>query len=381
MKIAVVHDYFTQSGGAERVAEEIACIFPSAPVFAAVTLPERIPSRLKDRKFFTSWMQRLPFMRQLHRLYFAFYPLGVESLDLKDYDLIVSSSSGYGKGVHIRPGAVHVCYCHTPMRWAWEYGNYSARERHGQFIQALLKPAISMLRWWDFRAAQRPTYFLANSENVAEKIRAIYRRDAVVLHPPIDIHRFRPADEHEDYYLILARLVSYKRIDLAVEACTKLGRKLLVIGEGPDRKRLEEMAGPTIKFLGRLPDADVERYASRCRALIFPGEEDFGMAPLEIASAGRPTIAYRAGGALETIVEGVTGVFFDTQDAASVMDAIVHFEELNWDSEVLRKHASKFGVEAFQEELLRFLAQVGMPYEQSRANETTAMPQLTRAVS
>ncbi|MFT4112138.1 glycosyltransferase [Silvibacterium sp.] len=379
MKIAVVHDYFTQSGGAERVAEEIACIFPSAPVFAAVTLPERIPPRLKNRKFFTSWMQRLPFMRQLHRMYFAFYPLGVESLDLKDYDLIVSSSSGYGKGVHFRSDAVHVCYCHTPMRWAWEYGNYSARERHGQLIQALIKPAISLLRWWDFKAAQRPTYILANSQNVADKIRKIYRRDAAVLHPPIDIHRFRPASGHDDYYLILARLVSYKRIDLAVEACTKLGRKLMVIGEGPDRKRLEEMAGPTVKFLGRLPDDEVERYASRCRALIFPGEEDFGMAPLEIAAAGRPTIAYRSGGALETIVEGVTGVFFDEQDSESLVNAIERFEHLNWDSAVLRAHACKFGVDAFQEELLKFLARVGMPYGKTSAVEANL--KLNRAVS
>lgn len=379
MKIAIVHDYFTQSGGAERVAEEIACIFPSAPIFSAVALPERIPSRLKGRRFLTSWMQQLPFMRQLHRLYFALYPLGIESLDLKEYDLIVSSSSSYGKGVHFRQDAIHVCYCHTPMRWAWEYGNYSARERHGRIIQALLKPAISMLRWWDFRAAQRPTYFLANSENIADKIKAVYGRDSVVLNPPIDLHRFRPAGEHEDYYLILARLVSYKRIDLAVEACTRLGRKLMVIGEGPDRKRLEEIAGPTVKFLGRLSDADVERYASRCRALIFPGEEDFGMAPLEIAAAGRPTIAYRAGGALETIVEDVTGVFFDTQDADSLVDAIERFEGLDWDAETLRAHASQFGVEAFQEQLLSFLARVGKPYEQTAVAAPTGA--LSRAAS
>jgi glycosyltransferase involved in cell wall biosynthesis len=255
------------------------------------------------------------------------------------------------------------------MRWAWNFDNYSARETMGTAERLLLPPIIRALRKWDEGASRYPDHFVANSKTVAARIKRAYGRTAEVIHPPIDVDRFRPALEQEDYYLVLARLISYKRIDLAIEACTSLGRRLLVIGEGPDRARLMAKAGPTVEFLDRLSDAEVEHYAARCRALLFPGEEDFGMAPLELAAAGRPTIAYRAGGAAETIVEGITGLFFDRQESSDLVEAIQRFERQEWSANLLRSHARGFGIDIFQSRFRQFLSQVGAPL-----SEDTSLP-------
>jgi glycosyltransferase involved in cell wall biosynthesis len=361
MKIAVVHDYFTQLGGAEKVAEELMRILPGADLHATVALPECMPPGLVGAPVKTSWMQNLPGMRRYYRLYFLLYPLALPSLDLSSYDLVLSSSSGYAKGVRSNRDAIHVCYCHTPMRWAWSFENYSAREEMGAAKRLLLPHLVRGLRQWDVGASRQPDHFIANSETVAARIWRAYGRIAEVIHPPIDVQRFRPTQEQDDYYMVLARLVSYKRIDLAVQACNLLGRRLLVIGDGPDRARLMTNAGPTISFLGLLSDAAVEHHAARCRALIFPGEEDFGMAPLEVAAAGRPTIAYRAGGAVETIIDGVTGIFFDRQEPEDLAEAIARFERIEWNPAVLRRHAECFGADVFQARFRIFLAKVGAP--------------------
>jgi glycosyltransferase involved in cell wall biosynthesis len=361
MKIAVVHDYFTQLGGAEKVAEELMRMLTSADLHATVALPECMPPGLMGVPVKTSWMQNLPGMRRYYRLYFLLYPLALPSLDLSGYDLVLSSSSGYAKGVRTNRDAIHVCYCHTPMRWAWSFENYSAREEMGAAKRLLLPHLVRGLRQWDVGASRQPDHFIANSETVAARIWRAYGRIAEVIHPPIDVQRFRPTQEQDDYYMVLARLVSYKRIDLAVQACNLLGRRLLVIGDGPDRARLMTNAGPTISFLGLLSDAAVEHHAARCRALIFPGEEDFGMAPLEVAAAGRPTIAYRAGGAVETIIDGVTGIFFDRQEPEDLAEAIARFERIEWNPAVLRRHAECFGADVFQARFRIFLAKVGAP--------------------
>jgi glycosyltransferase involved in cell wall biosynthesis len=304
-------------------------------------------------------MQRLPGLKRHFRHYFLFYPFAVESVDLSKYDLIVSSCFGYAKGVRKRRGAVHVCYCHTPMRWVWRYEDYSARAGFGGLTRRVLPLALSILKRWDLRASRQPDYFIANSNVVAARIKKFYGRDSVVIPPPIDVKRFTPAvpEPAEDFYLVLSRLVPYKRIDLAVEACTRLNRKLVVIGDGPDRARLEKLAGPTVQFLGRQPDDAVVSYAARCRALLFPGEEDFGMTPLEVNAAGRPVIAFRAGGALETVVEGVTGLFFDQPTFAALAQAIKEFEGRSWNSSELQSHAAGFDRAVFAERLLAFLRQ------------------------
>jgi glycosyltransferase involved in cell wall biosynthesis len=367
MKIAIVHDYFTQLGGAEKVAEELYNMLPNADLFATVALTNRMPDSLRGVPIRTSWMQKLPKMNEYYRLYFPLYPLAVSSLDLSAYDLVISSSSGYVKGVRASSDAIHVCYCHTPMRWVWSFDSYSARESFGAGVRAVLPTLIRGLRYWDESAARQPDHFVANSKTVAARIQRAYGRSAEVIVPPIDINRFKLSREQDDYYVVLSRLVSYKRIDLAVSACTQLGRKLVVIGSGTALESLKAKAGPTIQFLGRVPDEEVEFYVSRCRALIFPGEEDFGMAPLEVAAAGRPTIAFRAGGAIETVVEDVTGVFFDEQTTEALMDAIERFEQREWPSSVMRRHAEGFSSEAFRERFTRFLRRIGAPIDEAVA--------------
>jgi glycosyltransferase involved in cell wall biosynthesis len=370
MKIAMVHDYFTQMGGAEKVAEELFNMLPGADLFATVALKNKMPVTLADVQVRTSWMQQLPMMSELYRLYFPLYPFAVKSLDLSEYDLVVSSSSGYVKGVRANPDAIHVCYCHTPMRWVWSFDSYSARESFGTGVRAILPALISSLRMWDEDAARQPDHFVANSHAVAARIKKAYGRSAEVIEPPIDIHRFKLCDEQEDFYVVLSRLQSYKRIDLAVSACTELGKNLIVIGSGPALDSLKKIAGPTVRFMGRLSDEDVEYYVGRCKALIFPGEEDFGMAPLEVAAAGRPTIAFQAGGAIETIVENQTGVFFSEQTTESVVDAIERFERQRWYAPLIRKHAEGFRTEVFRERFAAFLRKIGTPVDTLASNRS-----------
>ncbi len=362
-KTAVVHDYFVQMGGAERVAEELYRLDTAATVFATVALEDRLPGALKGVPVRTSWLQHLPSLRKIYRLYFLLYPLGVDALDLSEFNCILSSSSGYAKGVRTAPHAVHICYCHTPMRWVWSYDTYSAREGMGQAARSLIRRAISGLRNWDLYASRQPDHFIANSRAVAERIQRCYGRFSEVIYPPIDVDRFAPGDRQGDFYLVLSRLIPYKRIDLAIQACNMLGKKLVIVGSGPQMAALKKIAGPTIEFAGRLSDEDVARVASECKALLFPGEEDFGMAPLEIAAAGRPTIAYAAGGALETVVDGLTGVFFQEQEPESLADAIVRFEGQTWSQSVLRAHSEQFSVPVFQARMRAFMKKVGVHSE------------------
>ena len=303
-RIALVHDYFVQMGGAERVAEAMHDSFPLAPMYTTVALPQSLPQRLRTADIRTSPLQRLPKIDSRFRHYFMLYPFAVENFDLSQYDLIFSSSSGYAKGVRRRRNAIHVCYCHTPMRWVWRYEDYIAREGFGRVARSVLPFLLWGLRKWDLRASRQPNYYIANSRLVARRIKAIYGREAFVIPPPIEVNRFHMSDQIDDYYLVLSRLMPYKRIDLAIEACKRMNRRLIVIGDGPDRARLEKLGDDRIEFLGRQSDSVVNYYAARCRALIFPGEEDFGMAPLEANAAGRPVIAFRGGGAVETIEEG-----------------------------------------------------------------------------
>lgn len=357
-RIALVHDYFVQMGGAERVAEAMHESFPSAPMYTTVALPHSLPQRLRMADIRTSPLQHLPSIERRFRHYFMLYPFAVENFDLSEYDLIFSSSSGYAKGVRRRRNAIHVCYCHTPMRWVWRYDDYVARERFGRLQRTLLPALLWPLKQWDLRAARQPNYYIANSRLVADRIKKIYGREAHVIPPPIDVNRFHMSNEIDDYYLVLSRLMPYKRIDLAIEACKRLNRRLIVIGDGPDRNRLEKLADDRIEFLGRQPDKIVNYYAARCRALLFPGEEDFGMAPLEANAAGRPVIAYRAGGAVETVEENVTGVFFDQASSVSLAEAIEKFEGLRFDQYMLRRHAEKFDRSVFTFRVLQFLGSV-----------------------
>src|SRR6266550_23073 len=345
-------------GGAERVAEAMHDSFPGAPMYTTVALLKSLPQRLRTADIRTSPMQKLPAIEARFRHYFMLYPFAIENFDLSAYDLIFSSSSGYAKGVRRRRNAIHVCYCHTPMRWVWRYDDYVAREGFGGPVRAALPLMLWGLRKWDLRASQQPNYYIANSRLVAERIRKVYGREAFVIPPPIDVNRFQMSVEIDDYYLVLSRLMPYKRIDLAIEAFKRANRRLVIIGDGPDRARLEKLGDDRIEFLGRQPDQIVNYYAARCRALLFPGEEDFGMAPLEANAAGRPVIAYRAGGAEETVIDGKTGVFFDQPDSLSLSTAIERFESMVWSQILLRRHAEKFDSNVFAFRVLQFLGSV-----------------------
>ncbi len=301
-------------------------------------------------------MQYLPAKARHFRSYFLLYPFAIELVDLDGYDLVVSSCFGYAKGVkRRREGAVHVCYCHTPMRWVWRTDDYLSRESISAWKAHLLKALLAPLKAWEIRAAGRPDFYVANSAIVADRLKHAFNIDAPVIPPPIETSRFRIGSSVEDYYLVLARLVPYKRLDIAVTACSLSGRRLMVVGDGPDRKRLEAMAGPTVEFLGRLPDEEVVALASRCKALIFPGEEDFGMTPLEINAAGRPVIALRAGGATETVVDGLSGLFFDESSAEALMEAMDRLEAKDWNPLLIRQHAEQFDTKVFNRKIATFL--------------------------
>lgn len=357
-RIALFQDYLAQNGGAERVTEAIHRILPEAELCTTMEVPGRISPYLRGLNAKTTWMQSLPAKAALYRHYFLLYPFAIESAHLQQYDLIVSSCCGYAKGVKRGPGGIHVCYCHNPMRWVWRFPEYVAREKFSPLARETLHFLVQGLKQWEMRAAHRPDYFIANSHIVAKRLKDAFGVDATVIEPPIDTSRFWISTHIEDYYLVLARLNAYKRIDLAVEACTRTGRRLIVIGDGPDRARLESMAGPTVTFLGRQPDAAVNRYASRCRALIFPGEEDFGMAPLEVNAAGRPVVAYGAGGATETVKERLNGVLFKEQTTDSLVAALEVCESLEWNPYAIRSNARRYDIHVFQERLFEFLYRV-----------------------
>lgn len=373
MKLAIVHDYLNQYGGAERVLEELHAIWPDAPVYTSIFAAEAMPPLYREMQIHTSFMQWLPGVTRHHQPYLPLYPLAFEALDLSSYEVVLSNSSAFAKAVITPPSTLHVCYCLTPMRWAWSYHEYVRRERLGWTARLLLPGYIALLRLWDVASANRVDHFIGISHAVAARIRKYYRREAAVIYPPVNTRAFAPAGRTEDYYLVVSRLIPYKRIDLAVEACTRLGRRLLVVGGGRDRARLERLAGPTVEFLGRVSERELADLYARCRALIFPGEEDFGIVPLEAQAAGRPVVAYGAGGALETVIDGHTGVHFFAPTAESLADAILRLESLAFDSARIRAHAERFDTSVFRGALSAFVERALDSHRRERARVQPAL--------
>jgi glycosyltransferase involved in cell wall biosynthesis len=355
MRVAIVHDLLNQMGGADRMLLTFHDIFPNAPIYTSIWDPKVTDARFRTMDIRTSFMQRLPFILRHHQPYLPLYPFAFERLDLREYDVVISSSWAFAKGIVTRPEALHICYCHTPMRWAWRYEDYISLERVGLLARAVLPPFITWLRSWDYTTAARVDYFVANSPTVAARIAKYYRRESVVIPPPIDTSRYHVAPAHDDYFLIVSRLIPYKRIDLAVQAFTRLGLPLRIIGSGRYEKKLKRMASKNIKFLGQLPDATVREHMARCRAFIFPGEEDFGMTPVEAQASGRPVIAYGAGGALSTVIDGETGIFFYEQTSESLMEAVQNFRDEQFDPQRIRRHAEEFDTQRFMDRLSRFV--------------------------
>jgi glycosyltransferase involved in cell wall biosynthesis len=355
MRVALVHDRLNEMGGSDRMLLTFAELFPQAPVYTAIYNPRAMDKRFRALDIRTSFMQRLPFVLRHHQPYLPVYPLAFEGFDLRGYDLVISSSFAFAKGVVTHPETLHICYCHTPMRWAWRYEDYVEREELGRVARTLLPPVIAGLRHWDYATAARVDYFVANSPTVAARIAKYYRRESVVIPPPIETARFTVAPDHDDYFLIVSRLVSYRRIDLAIAAFNRLKLPLRVVGAGKDERRLRRMAGKNVRFLGRLPDAQMREQMSRCRAFIYPGEEDFGMAAVEAQASGRPVIAYGAGGALASVVEGSTGLFFYEPTAESLAEVVAGFRDAQFDPQAIRRHAEEFDAERFKRRFMQFV--------------------------
>lgn len=365
---ALVHDYLVQAGGAEKCLEELAHLFPSAPIYTAIADLARFPglcctSDGTPRRIVPSFLQRVPLPRRLYRAYLPLYPLAFEMFDLRGHDLVLSSSSAFAKGVLTAPETCHICYCYTPMRFAWDYHSFASHELRAPLARILLPLAVGKLRLWDRVCADRVDYFVAISQVVADRIGKFYGRKASVIYPPVETSRFRPlpgaarkaAKSETDAYLVVSRLAPYKRIDLAIEAFNQLRRPLVVIGDGRDAARLKRMAGPTIRFLGRVSDEEVRARLAACRALIWPGEEDFGLGPVEAMASGRPVIAYGAGGALETVEEGVTGLFFTPQTKEALAAAVLRAEQIRWEPSRLLARAARFDTKVFRSAVRSFV--------------------------
>ncbi len=333
--------------------ERLVQIYPDAPVYTSMYWRKRMPRGYRQWDIRTTWMDYLPGVYRFHQAFFPLYALAFSQLNLGqfEYDLVLSNKSGFCHGV--RTGDIpHLCYCLAPTRYVWEYDQYAARENLSPIVKLLLKPVIHRLQRWDYRVAQRnTTTFIAISTEIQQRIKRYYGRDAEIVFPPVDVDRFHTIDEPDEYYLVVSRLVPYKRIDLAVQAFTELGLPLKVVGDGRDRETLEAQAGSNITFLGWVPDVELPSIVSHCRAFIFPGREDFGLAPVEAQAAGRPVIAYRAGGALDTVIEGVTGVFFDEPTPESLMDAVKAFDPELISAEVCRFNAERFAFDRFRSRL------------------------------
>ena len=355
MRVAITTDWLNSFGGAERVLIELHKMFPDAPVYTTVHDPQGLPGQMQDWDVRTSFLQRLPFARRRHQPFLPLMPMAWEEFDFSEYDLVLTTNSACAKGVITRPGTINICYCYTPCRYIWDlYPEYT----RGKRSKPAIAPIAHWLRMWDRLTADRVDHFVAISHEVAARIRRHYGREAEVLYPPVDVERIVPSTKPpEDFYLVVGRLVPYKRIDLAVAVANQLGRRLLIVGDGSERRRLEAMAGPTVEFLGRREDDEIADLYARCRAFLFPGLEDFGIAPVEAQAAGRPVIAFGRGGALETVIDGSTGVLFSEQTPDALASAVLKFEATSFDPARCRRNAERFSAEQFRVRIARVVEQ------------------------
>lgn len=352
-RTVLVHDYLNQYGGAERVLEVMHALAPEAPIYASMYDPATMPASYREWDIRETWIRRVPGVTRQHQRALPLYPLAFERLRLPDCDLVLSSSSAFAKMVRPPAGAVHVSYVHSPMRFAWNLPAYVERERLPDAARQGLRPLMALFRQRDRATLERVHRLVANSTAVRDRVRAFWRRDAAVIHPPVDVERFAPvpAEQVGDYFLMVSRLVPYKRFDLAIEACNALRLPLWIVGDGRDRAALEAQAGPTIRFLGRVSDAELRELYARCRAAVFMSEDDFGIAQVEAQAAGRPVVAYAAGGVFDTVLPDVTGVYVEQQTSAALVEALRRFERLTFDPAVLVAHAARFSQARFAREL------------------------------
>ena len=359
MKIALVHDWLNQVGGAEDVLEAFKRRYPASPIYTSIFDKSRMPAHFQYWDIRALWIDRLPGIHRRHQAYLPLYPLAWNNLDIDNYDVILSNKSGFCHGLRFPPASLHICYCLTPTRYVWQLDNYLAGEDLSASAKLLLRPLVPLLKRWDYAAAQRVSHFIAISTAVKERINRFYRRSSTVIFPPVETARFEAmaSETVEDYYLIVSRLIPYKRIDLAIQAATSLGLKLKIAGAGRDRERLGALAGDKVEFLGFVPDAELPLLTARCRALILPGLEDFGITPVQAQAAGRPVIAFGGGGALDTVIPGLTGEHFPEMTVDSLKEVWRNFDERAYNSQEIRAHARRFDSSAFLERINAFVEQ------------------------
>lgn len=352
MKVALVHYWLVGMRGGEKVLEALCEMYPDADIYTHVVDPDSISVTLNKHTIHTTFINKLPKAKRWYQRYLPLMPLALEQLDLSAYDLVISSESGPAKGIITDPNALHICYCHTPMRYVWDMYNTYLGES-GWLIRTLMRPLIHYLKIWDYVSAARVDHFISNSAYIAKRIKKFYRRDAEVVHPPVAADDFVASENIGDYYLMVGQLVSYKKADLAVAAFNQSGKPLVVIGEGEQLNDLKKIAGPNIELLGRQPFSEIKRRFAECRALIFPGIEDFGIVPLEAMASGRPVIAYGEGGALETVKDRQTGLFFYEQTVESLNEAVARFEQNpgQFETRVLTEWADEFSKDRFKTEM------------------------------
>lgn len=355
MKVAIIHDWLTGMGGAEKIIIEFHKMFPEAPIFTSVVNYEKLDPVFKEMDIRTTFIQKLPFSKKKYNRYLPLFPLAFEALNLQEFDLIISSTTSIGvKGVLRDSSSIHICYCNTPPRYAWDFYHEYLMSA-GKLQRKLIPLLMHYLRMYDQLSSNRVDYFIANSTNVSERIMKVYNKDSTIIHPPVDVEYYQLSTECEDYYFIVSRLVSYKRIDIAIEACNQLHKRLVVVGDGEELEKLKKVAGPTVTLLGYQSDEVVLKYMQRCKAFIFPGYEDFGIAPVEAQACGKPVIAYGKGGALDTVKHKKTGILFDEQSIESLVKAIINFEQLSFNPKEIREHAELFSYQNFNKQIKSFL--------------------------
>lgn len=362
MHVAIVHYWLVGMRGGEKVLEALCKIYPDADIYTHVYNPSAISAEISKHRIHTTFIDRLPFANRLYKKYLPLMPLALEQLDLSGYDLIISSESGPAKGIIPTSPAPHICYCHSPMRYVWNM--YNRYYNSSDLMTRLMMPPLAhYLRTWDVGTASRVDNFIANSATVAQRIKSYYRREAQVIHPPVDTTAFRPvrADEIEDYYLMAGELVGYKRPDLAVEAFSRMKKKLIVIGGGEMLAQLRKSAGPTVTFMGPQPFEVLRHHYARCKALVFPGEEDFGIVPVEAMASGRPVVAYGRGGATETVVDGKTGLFFSTQTVEAIIEAIERADRADFNPADAVARASEYRTAVFIDKFTSLANQIVSP--------------------
>ncbi len=356
MRIALVHDHLTQEGGAERVLSVLHDIWPDAPIFTLVYDEQKLGKMFPVKNIHTSFLQRWPGAVKHYQWFLPLMPTATESYDLMEYDVVISSSSAMAKGIITRTNTLHLCYCHTPTRYLWsDTHRYLEELRYNSIIKKFIPLTLTRLRMWDQLAAQRPDYFIANSHDVAGRIQKYYRRTSTVIYPPVQTDQFSITSDISKYFLTGGRLVAYKRFDVVVQAFNRLGIPLTIFGSGPEQEKLQAMAKPNITFVGQVSATELAKLYQRAQAFINPQIEDFGLTAIESMASGRPVIAFNAGGARESVIDGVTGTFFDEQTWEALADTVVRFKSDRFNPEVIKKHAQQFSVEQFKQQMMGFI--------------------------